>query len=69
MTKTTSIRALEACKTLSEAKELARGMRETLLVVEKAHGPDNHNTKAVRETYENFIDEMAYRYNKGLLVK
>ena len=62
-----TIRALEACTTLAEAKELSRGMRETLIVVSNAHGENHPTTKVFRDRYENFVDEMAYRYNKGFL--
>jgi len=63
----TTIRALEACKTLKEAKELAAGMRKTAIAVEAAHGPDDRNTKVFQKRYDTFVDEMAYRYNAGLL--
>ncbi len=64
----TTIRALEACTTLKEAKELAAGMRKTAITVEAAYGLDDSNTKVFQARYDAFVDEMAYRYNAGLLV-
>ena len=48
--------------TLAEAKEIARGMRETALVVEKALGVDHTTAKAVSDRYWAFVDEMAFKF-------
>lgn len=48
--------------TLAEAKEIARGMRETALVVENALGGDHPTAKAVSNRYWAFVDEMAFKF-------
>jgi hypothetical protein len=55
---------LDKMTTLSEAKEMARFMRETTLAVERA-GKD---ASSMSKRYDDFIDEMAYRYSIGRLV-
>ena len=47
--------------TLAEAKEIARGMRETALVVANALGDDHPTAKSVSDSYWAFIDEMAFK--------
>ena len=65
----TSIRALNACKTLSEAKEIAAELRETAIAIEKKYGVDSAESKPWTDRYVSFVDEMAYMYNEGLLAK
>lgn len=48
--------------TLSEAKEVARGMRETSIVVANAHGEASDIARAVSARYWDFIDAMAYKF-------
>ena len=48
--------------TLAEAKEIAREMRETALVVAKAHGADSDTAKVFDDRYWAFVDEMAFKF-------
>lgn len=48
--------------TLEEAKEIARGMRETVLVVASSLGDDHPTSKSVSDSYWAFIDEMAAKF-------
>lgn len=53
---------LEDVATLAEAKEIAREMRETALVVANALGDDHPTAKSVSESYWSFVDEMAFKF-------
>jgi hypothetical protein len=45
--------------TLAEAKAIARDMRETVLVVQAAHGADSELARSVSDRYFDFIDAIA----------
>ena len=49
-------------ETLTEAKEIARSMRETALVVAKAYGDDHPTAKVFSDRYWAFVDEMAFKF-------
>lgn len=49
-------------ETLAEAKDIARGMRETALVVAGALGYDHPTAKSASDSYWAFIDEMAFKF-------
>jgi len=66
---TTSIRALYACKTLAEAREIAAEIRASAVAVEKKYGVDSYEAKPWTDRYTAFIDEMAYLYLEGKLAK
>ena len=53
---------LKDVATLAEAKEIARGMRETALVVANTLGDDHPTAKSVSESYWSFVDEMAHKF-------
>ena len=67
MAMTTSIRAINAAKNITEAKEICSDIRKTLLCVEAKYGPDHHITKGFSDMYDNAVDEMAYLFNAGKL--
>ena len=60
----TSIRAIQACKTLAEAKAICADMRETVLALEGAYGPDAEVVKLFERDYDNAVDEMAFMFGK-----
>ena len=48
--------------TLAEAKEMARGMRETAIVVANAHGEASDIARSVSARYWDFVDAMAEKF-------
>lgn len=58
-----AMKALEATTTLSEAKEIARDMRQTAITVERRYGSDHHITKTFNDRYLDFVDEMVFKYS------
>ena len=50
-------------KTLAEAKDIAREMRETALVVARSLGDDHPTAKSVSDSYWAFVDEMAFKFS------
>lgn len=62
MTAITAATVLAEVDTLAEAKEIAREMRKTALVVEAKYGPDHSTSKMFSDRYWDFIDEMAFKF-------
>lgn len=53
---------LKDIHTLEEAKDFARGMRETAIVVGNAHGEDSALYRSVYDRYWDFVDEMVLKF-------
>lgn len=48
--------------TLAEAKEIARDMRRTAIVVAEAHGETSAIARSVSARYWDFVDAMAFKF-------
>lgn len=48
--------------TLAEAKEIARDMRRTAIVVAEAHGEASDIARSVSARYWDFVDAMAFKF-------
>lgn len=59
----TSETILANIATLEDAKEVARDMRKTVLVVEAAHGEASEIARSVSARYFDFIDAMSAKFS------
>lgn len=53
---------LEEVSSLAEAKEIAREMRQTAMVVTAKYGSDHPTAKGFSDRYWNFVDAMAEKF-------
>lgn len=53
------------CSTLVDAKAIVKVVRETWIAVAKAHGYESEIAKSYERRYDDFIDEMAFKFAKA----
>ena len=53
---------LSEVETLAEAKEIARSLRQTMMVVEAKYGMGHSTTKIYADRYFDFVDAMAEKF-------